>query len=84
MCTVSNIVDFGRQVSPEAWTPDLYMEFQLLLQRMAEIDKKLGLADCEDASKKTWMKSIEERLANIEASTKSKKKKSKSKGKKSK
>jgi hypothetical protein len=68
MCTVSNIVDFGRQMPPNSWDHNNWHQFQLLLQKMAEIDAKLGLIDCEDAAKKEWMKGIEERLAKLEKS----------------
>lgn len=66
MCTYSMAVDFGKNIPDDHWNQGLYLEFQLLLTRMAEIDRKLGLADCEDPSKQEWMRNIEKRLEKIE------------------
>lgn len=37
-----------------------------IIKRLDALDKKLGLAECEDPKKAEWMKGIEERLAALE------------------
>lgn len=51
----------------DTWTPSLWAEFQNLLTKMREIDERLGLKDCEDAAKASWMADIEKRLSALEA-----------------
>lgn len=68
MCMVSVIQDYGRtRIDPTTWTQPVFNEYQEILRRLGELDKKLGEPDCEDPEKATWMKAIEDRLAALEA-----------------
>lgn len=68
MCTVSVMADYGRtRIAPEVWTQPVWNEYQEILKRLGDLDKKLGEPDCESEDKTEWMKAIEERLAKIEA-----------------
>lgn len=63
MCCVSVIQAYMSQRVPlQTWTPTLYQEYQELIQKVAEMDKKLGQPDCDDPEKAAWMKKVEEYL----------------------
>ena len=66
MCTVSMVYDFARTIPQEQWTRPQFGEFQDLIRRLDEIDRKLGLADCADPEKAKFLESIEKRLKAIE------------------
>jgi hypothetical protein len=40
------------------------------MQKMKELDEKLGLKDCEDPNKAEWMKEIENRVRKLEKNAK--------------
>ena len=61
------IVDIGRDIPPDSWTQKSFQKFQNLLQSAAELDKSLGLEDCEDPSKQEWMEEIK-KLNNLKDS----------------
>ncbi len=44
------------------WTPDVLKELKQVIERLDAIDKKLGLAHCEDPNKAKWMAEIEAKL----------------------
>jgi len=48
------------------WTQDSFKLLQEIMEKMKQLDEKLGLANCEDPKKAEWMKSIEDRLARLE------------------
>ena len=81
MCAVSMISDHYNQpyqnpmpavlwpaaVPPTLpWTPDSFADLKEILKRLDALDKKLGLAHCDDPKKAKWMKAIEKRLKKIE------------------
>ena len=80
MCAVSMVSDFYNQrpVMPTPvpwpsgipytlpWTPEALSYLKDILKRLDDLDKKLGLAHCEDPKKALWMKSIEKRVAKME------------------
>lgn len=48
------------------WTPESFDLLKDILTKVEELDKKLGLINCEDPAKAAWMKKIEERLKMLE------------------
>lgn len=68
MCMVSVVFDYGRTVPPTSWTPDTWSQYQEILRKIEELDKKLGEPECHDPEKATWMKDIEDRLKALEES----------------
>lgn len=69
MCSVSAIMDYGRtRIQPEQWTRPAWDEFKEIIKRLDALDEKLDQPDCEDPAKAAWMRSIEARLAALEAS----------------
>ena len=48
------------------WTKDTWGELKTILQRLDDLDRKLGLAKCEDPKKLEWMKAVEKRLVTLE------------------
>lgn len=48
------------------WSPDAFKLLQEIMEKMKQLDDRLGLADCEDPKKAEWMKDIEKRLKNVE------------------
>lgn len=75
MCAVSVINDYGRLNVPlQSWTPNAWADYQEILRRLADLDKKLGEPDCETASKLGWQEAVEARLAKLEAKRKRKQK----------
>lgn len=69
MCMISAVVDYGRNIPWQNWTPPLWAEFQELLERVRKIDEKLNQPDCEDPAKQAWMRDVERRLAELEKET---------------
>lgn len=67
MCMISAVIDYGRRIPVEQWTPNLWAEFHELLERVRKIDDKLSQPDCEDPDKAAWMRDVEKRLAVLEA-----------------
>lgn len=81
MCAVSMIYDHyyeWQQTAPRPipwptavpaslpWDRDTFDAVKDVIKRLDEIDKKLGLANCEDPKKAEWMQAIEERLKALE------------------
>lgn len=67
MCMVSVINDYGRQRVPvKDWNRSNWGEYQEILHRLGELDKKLGEPNCETPDKLEWQKAIEERLRKLE------------------
>lgn len=67
MCMVSIINDYGHlRVQLQQWTHQTWSEYQEILRRLADLDRKLGEPNCETADKLEWQKSIEERLSKLE------------------
>jgi len=69
MCMVSVVMDYGRRVQPNTWTPQSFGDFQEIIRRLDLLDKKLGEPECHDPQKATWMAEIERRLAALEVTT---------------
>ncbi len=62
-----NPIDWQQGAPPTLpWTPETFAELKEIIKRLDELDKKLGLANCEDPKKAEWMKKVEERLALLE------------------
>jgi len=69
MCMVSVITDYGRTQVPEiTWTTTTFNEYQEILRRLEELDRKLGQPACEDPVKAAWMEDVEKRLQQLEKS----------------
>lgn len=66
MCAVSVIYDYGRQIPTGQWTPDTYAQFQEIIRRLDELDRKLAQPECLDPDKTSWTAAVETRLANLE------------------
>jgi hypothetical protein len=67
MCSVSATHDyFARHVPIQQWTRPMFNEYQEIIRRLGELDKKLNQPDCEDAHKAEWTRRVEERLAALE------------------
>lgn len=63
----------GLPPSSLPWTREALDQLKDILKRLDALDKKLGLAECEDPKKAEWMKGIEERIAKLEQPRKRKK-----------
>ena len=48
------------------WTNESFSDLKDILKRLEQLDKKLGLANCEDPKKARWMKAVEKRLKQLE------------------
>ena len=67
MCVTSVIQDFAGQLPQHIWTRDTFSEYQEILRRLGELDRKLGQPDCVDPAKEAWMRDVERRLMDLEA-----------------
>ena len=68
MCVVSVTHDYMRTHIPlQQWTRPMFSEYQEIIRRLTELDKKLNQPDCEDPAKAAWMQEVEERLEALEA-----------------
>lgn len=68
MCVVSATHDYMRQRVPiRDWTRPAFDDYQEIIKRLEKLDKKLGQPDCVDPAKAEWMKEVEKRLAELEA-----------------
>jgi hypothetical protein len=65
MCAVSMVHDYFTQQPATIWTRDTFAEYQEIIGRLGELDRKLGQPDC-DPNKAEWMKGIERRLEVLE------------------
>ena len=63
---VSVVYDYGKTVPATSWTPDSWSQFQEIIKRLNDLDKKLGEPECHDPAKAEWVKEVEERLAKLE------------------
>jgi tetrahydromethanopterin S-methyltransferase subunit G len=66
MCAVSAVYDAMKTVPLEQWTWPTFNEMKEILDKLNEIDRKLGQPDCEDPSKADILKTIEDRLRKLE------------------
>lgn len=66
MCTVSLMMEAGRNIPPSQWDSSSFFQFQEIIQRLEQLDKKLGQPDCHDPAKAAWMKEVEDRLSRLE------------------
>lgn len=66
MCTVSMIYDAAKQIPMQQWTQPAFYDFTQIVEMLKELDRKLGMKDCEDPAKAAWMRSVEERLRQLE------------------
>lgn len=66
MCVISVVHDFTAKWIPvETWTPNMLSEYEEILRRLEEIDKKLNLPEC-NPDKARFLEQIRERLDSIE------------------
>jgi len=49
------------------WTRPTWAQFKEILDKLKDLDTKLGLKDCEDPAKGEWMSRVEARLEQLEA-----------------
>lgn len=52
------------------WSPESLNDLKEILKRLDELDKKLGLAHCEDPKKAEWLKGLEKRVKKLEKASK--------------
>jgi hypothetical protein len=52
------------------WNEESLKLLRDVMQKMKELDEKLGLKDCEDPNKAEWMKEIENRVRKLEKNAK--------------
>ena len=63
MCAVSVVLDYmDKRVPLESWTIPIYSDFQEIIRRLEELDKKLDQADCIDPRKEKLLGRIERHL----------------------
>ena len=65
MCTYSMVHDWAQTIPLDTWTRPLFSEYQELIRRLEEIDKKLNLPEC-NPNKGEFIKEIEKRLDRLE------------------
>ena len=67
MCVVSVVSDWASTTVPvTTWTTSNWGEYQEIIRRLEELDRKLGFANCEDPAKQAWMENVEKRLKKLE------------------
>lgn len=67
MCFVSVITGaMPGQINPDLWTRPTFDTFADIVERLKQLDTSLGLPDCEDPAKATFMKDVEMRLLRAE------------------
>jgi hypothetical protein len=81
MCVVSMIYDYGRTIHDDNWAIIPYPGtsgnittttrspldiFDELVRLAGELDRALGLADCEDPSKAKWLDRVREQVRKHE------------------
>lgn len=66
MCAYSVVVDGYRNVPLQDWNNNNWGTLQEILQKVKDLDTKLGQKDCEDPSKQAWMRLVEKRLKKLE------------------
>ena len=67
MCIVSGVLDYGRTIPFDNWSVPKFNEYADIIRRLDELDRKLGEPNCERPGKRAWMRGIERRLADLEA-----------------
>lgn len=60
MCMVSVVTGYGMNVPQQSWTLPTWKQFQDLVKRVEDLDKKLGESDCVDPAKDAWMQKMSE------------------------
>lgn len=68
MCVMSAVFTGAQQVPLSNWDNTNWGQFKDILDAIKKLDMDLKQKDCEDPNKAIWMKSVEERLRNLEAS----------------
>ncbi len=48
------------------WQPDTWKLYREILDKLAELDRKLDQPDCDNPAKAVWMREVEARLAKLE------------------
>lgn len=66
MCAVSASYNYGVTINEDWWNRERWDQFNNLLSAAHQFDINTGQPGCEDAEKVKWMKSIEDRLAELE------------------
>lgn len=61
------ITGYGMRYPDPHWTPANWPDFNELIRKAGEYDKKHGEPDCIDPEKDAWMKRIEARIAELES-----------------
>lgn len=67
MCSVSATYDYFREnVQVKQWTPETWIQFQQIIERLDKLDALLNQKDCFDPEKAKWINEVEERLKKLE------------------
>ena len=72
MCVVSNMIDSART----QWPQPQYIPYPVavdltdIINKLAEIDKKLGAKDCFDPKKDEYIQQLADRIKQLEAQQK--------------
>ena len=67
MCAVSVVYDYYRQhTTPLQWSLGDLNELREIIRRLDLLDAKMGQPDCHDPAKAAWVRTVEERLAELE------------------
>lgn len=67
MCVMSVVHDYFSQRPINIWTQNDFDYFKQIMDKLNELDERLGEPDCEDPSKASWMREVEDRLARLES-----------------
>lgn len=59
MCVVSAILDYGRGVDPNHWTPPVWYQYVDTVQQAKRFDEAAGEPHCEDPLKEEWYDAME-------------------------
>lgn len=69
MCVVSLVVDASQRQwgNISTWPAPVVVDMSEVIQKLSEIDKKLGARDCYDPKKDEFLQALERRLKAVEA-----------------
>lgn len=69
MCVVSVVVDQSQRQwgSIQTWPAPVVVDMSQIIEKLSEIDKKLGAKDCYDPKKDEFLKALADRVAALEA-----------------
>lgn len=62
MCVISVVTEVGSWVPRDAWTPERFKQYQILLEQMQNVDQRLGLPDCGTPTKEQQLRELAQEL----------------------